>query len=231
MYFVLADPGDEAAHWAAQGLRDRGLNPLEFITPAMLVRSPGWEHRVGTEGTRTSILLPGGQRLESHSAKGVLNRIPYLPVELFEGGRQEDRQYAQQEFTALLMSALSGLTCPVLNRPTAQGSGGSWRHRSEWIMFAARAGLATLPYRQRAGRPEMLAPRAAHTVFVAGGRAAGARAAAETREACVRLSEMARTALLGVEFTEDWTFANATPQPDLRLGGDAVLDLLRGALA
>ena len=53
------------------------------------------------------------------------------------------------------------------------------------------------------------------------------------RQGCRRLAELSHTALLGVEFTTSsagpWTFAGATPMPDLRLGGEALLDALASA--
>lgn len=220
MYLVLAPEHDASAQWAAAGLRARGLTPVECVSPAALVQTARWDHRVDAQGVRTLIRLDDGREFKSEAIQGVLNRIPYLPVELFARGRAEDRQYAQQEFTALFMSALGALESPVWNRPTAQGSGGAWRHPSEWMMLAGRAGLRARPYRETS-RPAP--PR--HTVFVLGDRVAGAPA--ELHDACARFAALARTGLLGLEFDDDWLFAHATPQPDLRLGGDALLDALK----
>jgi hypothetical protein len=51
---------------------------------------------------------------------------------------------------------------------------------------------------------------------------------------CARLAQLSATDLLGIDFnltwTGDWVFRNATPQPDLRLGGEALLDALAIAL-
>lgn len=219
MYFILAEERDEAAAWAARGLEERGLKPVASVTMAMLARGARWEHRVGVDGVRTVVRFDGGTTLDSATARGVLNRIPFVPVDLFTG---EDREYAQQEFTALLMSALGGLECPVWNRPVAQGTGGAWRHPSEWLMLAGRAGLRARDYR---ARPAL----AQHTVFVLDGRVVGAPA--RLREACVRFGALAQTGLVGLEFDEEWVFTGATPQPDLRFGGDALLDALAEGFA
>lgn len=237
MFFLLADSGDAAALWAHRGLRERGLDPLEFVTPTMLAASPHWEHRVGVSGVDTSILFHRDRLLSSHGARAVLNRIGFLSADLFSRGKPDDRQYAQMELTALVMSCLHGLDCPVLNRPTAQGMAGSWRHPSEWAMLAGRAGLMTYPFRQKAGQdPVMTAappllPR--KTLFVAGAQVSG-EAPKEVGEACLRLAALSRTALLGIEFVDGpggpWTFADATPQPDFRLGGDPFLDTLAAVM-
>lgn len=57
----------------------------------------------------------------------------------------------------------------------------------------------------------------------------------ETRESCLRLAQLAETRLLGIELVSDtssnsWTFAGATPMPDLRIGGEALLDALAAEL-
>jgi hypothetical protein len=55
-----------------------------------------------------------------------------------------------------------------------------------------------------------------------------------TVNACSKLAEQAGTEMLGVELyaAEDgeWTFANATPYPDLSLGGRPLLQNLAQAL-
>ena len=70
------------------------------------------------------------------------------------------------------------------------------------------------------------------SVLVLGGQTTGAAAPPEIASACVRLAEEAEIALLGVDFVAGpegpWTFAGATPHPDLRLGGEPLLDLLEG---
>jgi hypothetical protein len=72
------------------------------------------------------------------------------------------------------------------------------------------------------------------TVFVVADQVVGATLPRHIRRGCRRLAELSHTALLGIEFTTDpagpWTFAGATPVPDLRLGGEALLDALASAL-
>jgi hypothetical protein len=45
-----------------------------------------------------------------------------------------------------------------------------------------------------------------------------------------RLARLAGASLLGVEFGPGWTFAAASPTPDLRAGGTPLLDLLASSL-
>ena len=72
------------------------------------------------------------------------------------------------------------------------------------------------------------------TVFVVADQVVGATLPRHIRHGCRRLAELSHTALLGVEFATSsagpWTFAGATPMPDLRLGGEALLDALASAL-
>lgn len=238
MFFVFADSGDQAALWAAQGLRARGLDPVEVITPKVLASSPRWEHRVGQSGVVTSIGFHRNRRLETGGVRGILNRIGFLPIDLFQSGKPDDRQYAQQELTALLMSCFHGLDCPVMNRPVAQGMAGAWRHPAEWAVLAARAGLRAWSYRMQAGVPITgwsVAPAnlPRKTVFVVGDRVSG-EAPIHILEASRRLAALSRTAMLGVEFVDgpecEWIFAGASPQPDLRIGGEPLLDTICAVL-
>jgi hypothetical protein len=56
----------------------------------------------------------------------------------------------------------------------------------------------------------------------------------DIRAGCVRLADAAQTPLLGVDFVAgpggSWTFAGATPLPELRAGGAPLLDALARAL-
>jgi hypothetical protein len=73
-----------------------------------------------------------------------------------------------------------------------------------------------------------------NTVFVAAEHVVGTPAPPDIVKGCQRLAELSRTELLGVEFVAGsagpWTFAGATPWPDLRLGGQALLDVLASVL-
>jgi hypothetical protein len=180
----------------------------------------------------------------SDTVQGVLNRLLSVPPEPLRWAAPADRDYATQELTAFYLSWLYALPQPVLNRPTPQGLCGQWRHVSEWVWLASQAELPVPDYRQ-SGRDlidERFSERRlvasgtpVHTVLVVAGQTAGAAAPSSILAGCRRLAELADTALLGVEFAPGsagpWTFAGATPFPDLRLGDEALLDILATALA
>jgi hypothetical protein len=145
-----------------------------------------------------------------------------------------------QEMTALFMSWLSAVPAPVLNRPAAQGLCGAWRHPSEWAVLASRAGLPTFPFHQSeqldvpVGRRLSPPDSPLHTAFVVAGRFVGPPLPPAIADASIALAELAGVELLGLEFAavpaSPWTFAGASPQPDLRLGGQALLDALAQAM-
>src|SRR5262245_3348414 len=114
MWIVLCELHDLPAIWAYQGLRTKGLAPLELVTPQLLLASPCWEHRLGLDGVHIAIDLPSGNTLDGKAIRGVLNRIAYLSPALFQQATSEDRTYAVQEMTALFMSWLSAVPAPVL---------------------------------------------------------------------------------------------------------------------
>jgi hypothetical protein len=231
---VVCAANDLAALWAARGLAARGLQPLEVVTAEALAYNLRLAHSVTVKGrARTTFTLADGRIFDSTAIRGALNRLQTLPSEHLRGAGEIDRQYAEQELYALFLSWLHGLPGPVLNPPSPQGLSGAWRHQSEWLWRAAQAGLPTITYAQS----ERYAPSpsvAQRTLIVAGGVCCGARAAPEISAAAARLAQAAQTPLLGLDFHLDpagrWLFANANPAPDLRLGGEPLLDALAAAL-
>jgi hypothetical protein len=246
MWLVFCASDDLPALWAYQGLEALGLTPLELVSADLLAYSLRWEHRLGAGGTATVLTLADGRTIHSGEVRGVLNRLRALPFEHLRRAAPEDApedfEYARAEILALFTSWLYALPPPVLNRASPEGLGGQGRHISEWVWLAARAGLVTRPYRE-AGRPDqgalytgsrLASAVPVRTVFVVAGRVVGA-ASGPIRERCLRLAELAGTDLLGIDFaavgTDPWTFAGATPLPDLRLGGQALLKALMDAFA
>jgi hypothetical protein len=245
MWLVLCSNSDLSALWAYQGLKERGLDPLELVSAEVLANSLRWEHRLGADGASIEITLPDGRNIRGSDTRGTLNRLQAFSYEYLPLARESDRLYAAQEFTAFFMSWLNVLPAPVLNRPTAQGLAGQWRHLSEWVWLATRARLPVPRYAKssRDGMSQQhgfgrLVPAnvPVQTVTVVAGRAVYARGQAppEILEGCIALSNLSGVELLGVEFVvsndDSWTFVGATPLPDLRLGGQALLDALFAAL-
>jgi hypothetical protein len=243
MYLVLCDAKDYSALWAYQGLQKLGLEPIELVTPEMLVLCLKWEHRLEGLETYTSIQLADGRALYSGEIQGVLNRVQDAPIFHLRKASQADQNYAHEELQAFFLSWINGLDCPVLNRPRPYGLSGQWRHESKWVWMAASAGLSTATYRESShaaaafpGRQsQLLAPGAVpKTLIAVGGRVFGPRAPAGVEAGCRKLAQVAGEALLGIDFTEGesgpWTFAGAMPHPDLTAGGEALLSTLAALL-
>jgi hypothetical protein len=146
-----------------------------------------------------------------------------------------DRSYVAAEMTALLVSWLSGLKCPVLNRPTPLClSGPNWGPE-QWTHVAAQAGIRVRPVRRRVGPPGHVPPerldRRPVSVTVVGNRCFGAT----TKTLAVRarrLADVAKVDLLAVRFSrpeEGSLFLGADPCPDVSTDevADAILEHLR----
>ena len=238
MWLVICSEQDQSALWAFHGLQARGLRPIELISAEMLPFALRWDHRVSAFDTSISITLADGRIITNRAVRGVLNRLTHVPLYHLNGN--PDYDYATQECSAFYMSWLYSLPEPILNRAGAQGLCGAWRHISEWVWLAARAGLPTPSYRQTSSDQldEMfeirrLFPLGTQTTtsIVVQDQVIGESLPVEFREGCVRLAALSETPLLGIEFApsesgKSWIFAGATPVPDLRLGGDALLDAL-----
>ncbi|MER7766884.1 hypothetical protein [Kitasatospora sp. NPDC096140] len=238
MWLVLGDPADRAALWAHKGLRERGLEPLELLSPQALLGSTRSAHRVGRHGAGFEIVLPDGRLLDSREVSGVLNRVAAAPFGLLPFDTHGDALYAQEELSALLLSLLTCLAPVAVNRPCATGLCGAWRSTAEWTVLAARAGLPVPPARISSSpgpEPDRAAVPDSDGVLVLGDRVFGAPSlaaslSAEDEEACVRLARLAGTDLLGLDLHLDDeqrpVFGGASPLPDLRSGGEPFLDHL-----
>jgi hypothetical protein len=245
MWLVLCEPYDSEAHWAAEGLRARGLAPLEVVTGHDLVGAARWVHRLGAGEASVEIALGDGRTIDSRRVRGAFNRL-FAPspwhVTLL---RAEDREYATQEWAALYLSWLYALPGQVINRATPHGLSGQWRHNSEWLWLAAQAGLPTLPLTLRwqpvadPGSDWLtpLVPPGTPTrlEFVVDGWPLDGSLPAAVAEGCRRLAALAGLRLLGVELAatqaSPWTFVGAQVCPPLQAGGAPLLDALAHALA
>jgi hypothetical protein len=244
MWLVLSDAQDMPALWMFGALKARGLHPLAFLGADQLALCDLHEHCVGKATATLRLRTASGLQVDGTSLKGVLNRLYMVPLPHWSKAPKSDQDYVQQEIVALLLSWLHALPCPVINRPTPQGLCGRWRQESEWAWLAREAGLPVAPYRQSAtdGVDEMkgerrLVPRGVpvRTVIALGGRVFGASLLPAITAACQRLARLSQTQLLGIDFVDDaadaWTFAGASPTPDLSIGGEALVEALMRELS
>jgi hypothetical protein len=239
MVMVLCEVSDIAALWAANRLRARDV-PVDIVTAPVLGSALRWEHRLSADGEASvTIDLGDGRTVSNGSPGGVLNRLSFVPTERLDRVGGADRDYAVQEMNALFLSWLNAMPGPLVNRPSPQGLGGAWRHRSSWIALAGAAGLPTAPYRQSSADDpaEQWSPQppAPVTVFAVGERAvAPAGTPQPLQEGCLRLAKAAGEVLLGVDFAfgADGQLAvvNASAVPDLSRGGEPLIDALKQVL-
>jgi hypothetical protein len=251
VWLLLCTADDHPALWAAGRLRARGLDPLVVLTPELLHHSFRWQHRLGNDNAPSvAFTLADGRRIRGEAIRGVLNRLTGLPPHLVEALPPADRTYALQEWAALHVSWLSSLEAPVLNLPVVHGLGGALRSEAEWVCLAAGAGLPTLPFRrstERRATAELLPsqcgaelqrraegdarPPGARTICVVDGAAIDGALPPDLKAGCARLGGLAGTRLIGVTLDVlNGTFLTASPRPDLRIGGEALIDALCTAL-
>ena len=237
MWLVLCTTEDLPALWVARGLVARGLEPLEIVTAEALAYNERFEHRLTLGQASAKITLADGRIIDSGSVRGAINRLQIIPSAHLSSNPKE-RLYAGQELFALYLSWIYALPGKILNRATPQGLGGAWRHPSDWVWLATQAGLPAARYGQSelsaAPLPHTLSHITDRTIIVVDGICCGAEAPKKIISGCLRLSELCETSLLGVDFhvtpEDEWIFSNATPFPDLRLGGDILRDALAESL-
>lgn len=239
---VICSPDDRSGPWAARGLRARGLDGTRLVTTDELVYSTRLTHEVSAAGVSSSIALGDGACL-GPGLRGALNRVTWVPSAHLARASPDDREYAVQELYALLTSVLHGLPGVVANRPDARGLSGPWLRTAEWAVAAGGAGLGCVGYRSTGA--DELPDHLLRSVIVVGSTVVPASWPApgpeadpqpipqEVRRGCLRLAQAQGVLVLGVDFAvldERWLVCRATPTPDLRRGGDRLLDALAATL-
>jgi hypothetical protein len=235
MYLVLCSISDRSALWAHEQLHNFGINPIQLITTESLSYAR-WNHRIGAFGNAIHVTLPDGRVIAGKKIKGVLNRITLIGSDQANRAVPGDREYAVSELNAFYLSWLHCLTCRVINRATPQGLCGRWRHPSEWVVLAQRASMPVDLYRQSdRDEPEDVYRSASATsctpsnkAVVFRGRLFGSTLPSSIAMASARMAQLAGLDLMEIEFRGSaqlgFTFAGASPQPDLFQGGP---DLIR----
>jgi hypothetical protein len=205
---VVASRLDEGARTLADRWTEGRVLTCEDLSVA------GWRHRPG--GTSTAVV--GGEVIPAAEIEGVLTRrsrvLEWEPDHIVPA----DRAYVAAEMTAFLRSWLSGLGCPVLNRPVSTCLSGPGWCREQWVRTAARLGIPVRPVRWRlgasAGVPE---DEPATTATVVGERCLGAADRASAAWA-LRLARAAGVDLLAARFGEaeaGFELLDADPWPDV----------------
>jgi hypothetical protein len=230
-YAVLCGPEDDSALWAAGRLRDRGV-PLRVVTTEELVYAPSIRYATTRAGATTRVRLADGTVLGA-GLRGTLNRVVRIPSAHLGTSTPAEREYVLQELHAVLVSVLHAWPGVVVGRTDPRGLSGAWWRPAEWMVAAGRAGLVGAGYRS-GGTDE---PPPVRTVLVVEGQVvapAGVDVPSDVAAGCRALADRHGGGVLGVDFGVDrgvWAFRGATPWPDLRPGGDAVVEALQRALA
>jgi len=220
--------GALASRWAAYDVA---------VLTAQDLSVAGWHQRLSDMDGGTAV----AQRklVPQNEISAVLTLLPCVVEEELPDIVPEDRRYVAAEMTAFLLSWLSRLKCPVLNRPTPTCLSGPYWRPEKWVQVAAQAGIPVQPVRRLAALPgsngtEDPLPAPA-TLTVIGKRIFG-EADPVLRSQARCLADLAGVELLAVRFSSPERGAclvGADTFPTISDGwlADAVLECLRGGLA
>jgi hypothetical protein len=142
---ILADAATDATAVRLSLLANESM-PATLVAPVELALAERWVHRVQGRVVRTTFTTRGGITIDSDTVVGVFNRLWMVPAPALQV-RVEDREYAQAELHALVVSWLAGLRCPVINPASPHALCGSPLSPLRWHVLAHRAGLEPLAMR------------------------------------------------------------------------------------
>lgn len=235
MLVVVASRYDEAARslvnrWANQEARLLTCEDLSVV---------GWRYSVSGKDEVSSSLLDStavvdGQVVGVEEISSVLTRLPCVFEQELLHIVPDDRAYVASEMNAFLISWLSGLKCPVLNRPAPSYLlGPNWRHQ-QWVYTAAQVDIPVRQVHQHIALGAEVLPQTPEqlpvTVTVVGDRILGSvdRVLA-TQARC--LADVAEVDLLAVHFSGNESnaeFLGADLLPDISSSdiAEAILEYL-----
>lgn len=233
MIVIVASRYDEAAQTL---VAQQGLDQVALLTCADL-SVPGWRYYLAAAGTSVAVI--GGRKVAIEEINGVVTRLPCVSeLELLDIV-PADRPYVAAEMTAFLLSWLSTLRCPVINRPSPTSLSGPYWRPEQWAYVASQIGMRVQPVCRRvalAGGSTPAVPESI-TVTVVGERCLG-QADSTVMTRVRRLARAANVEMLAVRVSgsgSDATFLGADPWPDLACQEivDAVLKYMeeRGRLS
>jgi hypothetical protein len=191
---------------------------------------PGWRHY--SAGAGTSVAVVSGRAIPVGDITGVVTCLPSVSeLELLHIVPAE-RAYVAAEMTAFLLSWLSALTCPIVNRPSPVCLCGPFWRPEQWAHAASRAGMRVQPVSRRVPLTAAATPAAAEsiTVTVVGERCFG-QADPAVMDGVRRLARTVGVEMLAVRVSgpePGATFLAAELCPDLTCAetADAVLEYL-----
>lgn len=198
MLLIVASERDEAARILAARGRQRGT----ALVTSRDLSAAGWRDGLGRPEPGAAVV--NGRVVSARDIGGVLTRLAAVEERELTHIVPADRGYVAQEMTAFLTSWLSGLACPILNRPTpACLAGPAWRPE-RWIHEAARLHIPVRDVHRsvtlaRAGTTAVV-PRGPATVTIVGDRYFGEVDDALAR-AARRLATAAGVDLAAVHFS------------------------------
>lgn len=209
---ILANSGDPNARVLGERW---GADRARLMTPHDL-SMPGWIYQPGM--ARRSVAMASGQKIVTTAIQGVITRLTWVYEHDVAHIVPRDRAYVAAEMNAFLLSWLTELPCPVLNRPTPTGLSGPWWRHEKWKHEASRAGFSLAPTDHSDGLSTHTAsfygpPSVQASITMVGKRQFGEAPKAVVRRARL-LAESAGTDMLTVYFNtqgSNYYFVRASP--------------------
>ncbi|MGC2599717.1 MAG: hypothetical protein WA395_16485 [Nitrososphaeraceae archaeon] len=143
MIVVVASRFDDAS----QKIVERWASNNAAICTCEDLSTQGWRHYLGSTSSLATAVI-GGRQVKCDEINGILIRRPCIFEQELLHISALDRPYVAAEMNAFLISWLSSLNCPILNRPTAMSlSGPNWRPE-QWVHEAANLGIPVSPIKK-----------------------------------------------------------------------------------
>ncbi len=206
--------------WATSGSASGSASVAVWEVRPESLTLAHWSHGIDEHGqASTHIALPERPALASAQIRAVLNRAQYLPVAQFLQAQTKDRDYAQAEFQALIVSWLGACGDRVIN---SLHTDPALPQRLSFLRWRAAAVQCGLPLARAIQDPALVWDT---TILVAGTRTSSCTGhlAACFGQACVATAHLLGFALLEFCFNcqdREFTLVAVNLHPLLRTASD-----------
>ncbi|GAA4271592.1 hypothetical protein U6A24_13480 [Aquimarina gracilis] len=145
MNYIFCSKHDQSAIWLYQVLKDQ-FDALEIVTEDMLWYNKSLRLKISSNASHFDIRLHNGIQINSDTTNMVINRFTRLPADHFMYVENNDKEYAQSESNAVLVSLLNTIKGEVYNPATANCLYGTLKHPQQWLKMVAQQGGNTITY-------------------------------------------------------------------------------------
>jgi hypothetical protein len=141
MVFIFCYKTDFEAIWLYNELRAEPDIDVKILFAEDLYEARNWNLRINNDGAGASVMLPGGNIINTKNVTLFLNRVQFINHPFWKKLDGAEKDYFVQEWNAFLLAWLKAFEPVLLNKPVPNGLAGFNATTLKWKILAAQTGF------------------------------------------------------------------------------------------